>query len=793
VVDASSLQVGSDAQSVRLHGLPLGSTLVLVDGHRVGVTADAASNDVFDLNDVPLAVVQSIEILPQGSSAIYGSDAIAGVVNIALKRDFEGFEASVKYGGADRTDETDASLAWGRRGDRGGVEVAASYFGQGELVGSERALTADANFTRFGARDARFAMGNPGNVFALGGANLPGLGAPFAAVPAGFTGTPSIAEFAGTAGKLNELTLLSDYGLIPAVQREGLLVSGDYALAPRLEVTGELLYAHGDLQQGLFPNGLLIAQPSFQSFTASAANPFNPFGVKVGVGYVFPGVSVLHSTTDYLLPTVDLKADLAHGWTVDFSGTASLDWETRSAGGQVNAAAMQAALNASNPAAALNPFVAGAPGSAQLINSVLFVDRERYRGELVTGAVLLRGSPVTLPAGKLQLALGGEYNHASRFALNVTTGAGIDTAAPTVTRDSYAFYGEALVPVLGPRAGSADDLFDLTAAERYDNFSDFGGHWTSQVGGVVRPLKGLALRGAWSQAFNAPSLFQLFQTQVTFQNPVFDPVLGKPTVVTVTSGGNPHLKPETGESWSVGFSYAAGAIPGLEISVSDWNIEEANSIQSLNAQAIINNVQFFPGQVVRAPNCAGGPPCPIVTVNQTFSNFGEINVGGVDYAVSYRFLAGGVEWTPQVSATRIYTYQVALQPGAAATNRVSIANDDTNWAPRWKARLALEARAGAWSAVLAGRYVGSYRDYDPLLNGTYLRQGDVWYADVNFRYDLGSLGVPALHNLALELGAVNLFDQQPQFSTYRSAAIGYDILQSDIRGRFLYFRLAARL
>jgi iron complex outermembrane receptor protein len=792
VVGPSSLEVVSDAQSVRLHGLPLGSTLVLVDGHRVGVSADAAPSNVFDLNDVPLAAVQSIEILPQGSSAVYGSDAIAGVVNITLKKDFDGFAGSVKYGGADHTDETDASAIWGHHWNRGSIEVGASYLGQGQLVGSERPLTADANFTRFGSRDARFAMGNPGNVFGVGGANLPGLNARYAAVPTGYTGTPSIAEFAGTAGTLNHFSLFSDYGLIPAAQREGLLLAGTYEFTPTVELSAQLLYSHGNLQQGLYPNGLLVAQPSFQSYTASAANPFNPFGTKVGIGYVFPGISVLHTTTDYLMPSVDLKADLGRGWTLDFSGTASLDWETRNAGGQVNATALQAALNSSNPATALNVFVAGAPGSAQLINSVLYVARERDSGELATASVLLRGSPVTLPAGALKLSFGGEYDYASQFALNVTTGQGLNTATPTVSRNSYAFYGEALVPVVGPRAGVTGDLFDLTAAGRYDHYSDFGGHWTSQVGGVVRPLSGLTLRTAWSQAFKAPSLYQLFQTQVPFQNPVFDPVLGQPEIVTVTSGGNPHLNPETGESYSFGFAYADGAIPGLDVSVSNWNIEQSNSIQSLTAQAMINNAQFFPGAIIRAPSCVSGPPCPIVAVNQTYANFGEIHAAGLDYALSYRFQAGGVEWTPQASATQLYQYRVALQPGQPATNRVSLANDDSNWAPRWKARLALEARAGPWNGVLAGRYVGSYRDYDPLLNGAYLQLGNIWYADANLRYDFGSLGVPALRNLAAELGAVNLFDQQMQFSNYRSGAVGFDVLQADIRGRFLYFRLQAR-
>src|SRR6202007_1519215 len=98
IVDPGSLQTAGFATSVRLHGLPLGTTLVLIDGRRMETTSAAAFDDVFDLNNVPLAAIERIEVLPQGSSAIYGSDAIAGVVNIILKKDFEGFAGTAKYG-----------------------------------------------------------------------------------------------------------------------------------------------------------------------------------------------------------------------------------------------------------------------------------------------------------------------------------------------------------------------------------------------------------------------------------------------------------------------------------------------------------------------------------------------------------------------------------------------------------------------------------------------------------------------------------------------------------------------
>jgi iron complex outermembrane receptor protein len=119
IVDPGSLATAFFGTGVRLHGLPLGTALVLIDGRRIETTSADAFNDIFDLNNVPLAAVERIEVLPQGSSAIYGSDAIAGVVNIILRKDFEGFAGTVKYGAADDTNAFNTNLAWGGRWNHG--------------------------------------------------------------------------------------------------------------------------------------------------------------------------------------------------------------------------------------------------------------------------------------------------------------------------------------------------------------------------------------------------------------------------------------------------------------------------------------------------------------------------------------------------------------------------------------------------------------------------------------------------------------------------------------------------
>ncbi|HMH28620.1 MAG TPA: TonB-dependent receptor plug domain-containing protein, partial [Steroidobacteraceae bacterium] len=156
--DASTASAGTvntfaGGQSVQLHGLPSGTTLVLVNGRRIGASGTQAFGDVFDLNNIPLAAVDRIEVVPTGSSAVYGSDAIAGVVNIILKKDIEGVAVDARYGGAIGTRDSAISASAGHRWDAFDASVILSFDRKDELLGSDRAITKSSNYTPFGGPD----------------------------------------------------------------------------------------------------------------------------------------------------------------------------------------------------------------------------------------------------------------------------------------------------------------------------------------------------------------------------------------------------------------------------------------------------------------------------------------------------------------------------------------------------------------------------------------------------------------------------------------------------------------
>jgi hypothetical protein len=197
----------------------------------------------------------------------------------------------------------------------------------------------------------------------------------------------------------------------------------------------------------------------------------------------------------------------------------------------------------------------------------------------------------------------------------------------------------------------------------------------------------------------------------------------------------------------------------------------------------------FPGNVMRAAG-QSGELGPITKVIATDVNYGRLDVSGFDYQLSRAFQTPAGQWTPSVGATETYRYTAALVPGATPEDRVSRANDDGDFAPRWKGTAAIGWKLGIYKANVDARYTGRYQDYD---SNRYI--GNFWLYDANWRVNLGQAF--AAHNewlggAFLEIGGVNLFNKLPQYSNFDFGTFGYDPSQGDIRGRFLYAKLGTK-
>jgi iron complex outermembrane receptor protein len=225
-------------------------------------------------------------------------------------------------------------------------------------------------------------MCNPGEVFSLDGNNLPGLNSQYAAVPAGYRGKPTIPEFQGTAGTLNACSLEAHVSLIPATHRTGIFAEGNFELTPSIELFTELLYSHvvEDVLSG-YPG--LFGLPGFQSFTVSAANPYNPFGTTVGVTDLFTSLprQGFLLDTEFFRPLLGVRGDISRKWQWELAAWSSDDTtRERLPLSVVDNVGLQNALNSSDPTAALNPFISGPPGQQALLQSFYSDGLSKFSG-----------------------------------------------------------------------------------------------------------------------------------------------------------------------------------------------------------------------------------------------------------------------------------------------------------------------------------------------------------------------------------------------------------------------------
>ena len=770
--------------SVQLRGLPLGSTLILINGRRVQAVGSSSAN-FFNLNLIPMSAVERIEIVPVGSSAVYGGDALAGVVNVILKKSIDGFALDARLASGKGTGDGSISLATGRRDGDTSFLLLGSYGKTTPLTMAERDFFRDADYRRFGGVDGRTRSCTPGTVSSATGANLPGLNSTFAAIPPNAAGQPlSIASFAATAGQANLCNPLANgngTALVYGTEDFAVHAAAEHRITGAWSVFGELSFVNDRLraeQGGLQLNNVLVP----------ANNPYNPFGAPVRVTArlgLENGAETFERETNFTRALLGARADLGAGWDLEASVSTTRDdgrrhfWNT-----VVNAAARTAALGASTPATSLNPFTAGVAASADVLQSIWTDSLRESHGRKDQGSAFVRGSVIELPAGKVDVIVGAEV---ARDRYQTATPGSFDIATK---RTTSAAYGEMRVPLLRADAstGSAWDLAAVTVAARHDKYSDFGGANTYQAGAEVRPTRTLLLRASTATSFKPPTLLQTSVDDSSFTTDSFglvDPTRANAPIVggEVLRATNPALEPEKGRAYSFGAVWEPESASGTRLGVTAWRVKINGLISLLWPQDALNNEALFPGFVTRTPS-VDGTPGQVTRVLYSEVNFGSVDTSGADLELAHSWKGAGGKWTVAAGATRTTKYDVAIAPGSPVQHRLGRRAVDY-WAPKWKGRLFAGLDQGSWSLGITSRYLGAYKDMEP----SERELGKFWVHDLAGTLDLKRLGLgfSAVKGASLSLAIVNVANRLPEFvetSPY------YDITQADWRGRYASLRLS---
>jgi iron complex outermembrane receptor protein len=783
--------LGDGTQYADLRGLGFDTTVVLINGRRTIATASALSVNAFDLNSVPLGAVQRVEIVSDSASAIYGMDAIGGVVNIMLRDKIPEPRLDIDYGAADGG-AVERHAAFGASGSYGRARgsIVLDYFDRSPLFGRERDRWNNQDFTRFGGTDWRAPTASPGNVSSGTLENLPGLPSSFAAIPAttpGATLTP--ADFLPTAGQRNLDSLLRYRMIDQARVRKSAIAHGEYGFTEQATAYADLLYVDGETRDQLEP-------PALSSALVSGANPYNPFGTDVLVDLLLTdlGPQTFTNRAELIQCASGLRGRIGE-WIWDASLQKSQNNAATTRTGELAPVLVTAALSASDPGEALNPFGGSGANSSTLLTSLLApASQSRYRTESIESVASVRGPLVVLPAGALELIAGAEWRE---DVVRYDQGLPQDISGSN-QRSVVSGFGELRMPLVSEAAGipAVHDLV-LVLSGRLDDYSDVGKTFNPEYALIWRPAATLTLRTSVSEGFRPPPLFDLYMPHIEMPIPVADPARnGEFALPTWRLGGNPDLKSSSADSLNVGLRFEPTRSPALHLGANYWRIAIDDTITIPAAERLLAAESLLPDRILRGPpsasDIAAGMPGPLQLIDITRMNFGSIRTSGVDVSASVTLNTRAGHFKPELSGTWVHDFTTSNLVDGLNVSRVGVANFQGT-IPRWRAVATLTWSWQSFGITSAVRYVPSYEDAAFFGGRNGRKVSSQAIADVQLSVDLGKIvgEQSAWNGFELRAGASNLFDAEPPF-TEVALFSGFDPSQADLKRRFAYVKIAKK-
>jgi iron complex outermembrane recepter protein len=783
--------LGDGTQFADLRGLGFDTTLVLINGRRTIATASALGANAFDLNSIPLGAVERVEIVSDSTSAIYGADAIGGVVNIMLRDEIPEPKLDIDYGAANGG-AVERHAAFGASGSHGRARgsIVLDYFDRSPLLGRERDRWNNQDFTRFGGTDLRSPTASRGNVNSGTLEALPGLSASFAAIPAtslGTTLTPK--DFEATAGQRNLESLLRYQSIADAMTRKSVAAHGEYGFAEQTTAYADLLYTDGEkLDQ--------FAPPALSGVLVSGANPYNPFRSDVLVDALLTdlGPQTFTARTELFRSVGGLRGRIGD-WHWDTSLQKSQNDAETIRTGELDPVLVDAALAATNTDEALNPFGGTGANSPALLKSLLAPPSQgRYRTEAIQSVASVRGPLVGLPAGDLELIAGAEWRE-ERVRYD---GGPPPNISGSNKRSVGAAFGELRLPLVSEAAQipAVRDLV-LVLSGRFDDYSDVGRIFNPEYALIWKPTAALTLRTSLAESFRPPPLFDLYMPHIDARLPIVDPARGDEFALPIWhAGGNPNLKPSTADSLSIGLRFEPQRSPAVRFGANYWRIAIDDTIGIPAAARVLAAENLVPDRVLRGPptdsDIAADRPGPVELIDITRMNFGTLRTSGVDLSASVTLDTRAGLFKPELSGTWVHDFTTSNLVDGLDVSRVGVASFQGT-IPRWRAVASLNWTRQGFGITSAVRYLPSYDDAVFLGGRNGRRVASQAIVDAQFSLDLGKIvGEQSPWNgLELRAGAFNLLDAEPPFA---EAALfsGYDPTQADLRQRFAYVKIAKK-
>lgn len=792
------------AATANPRGLGGNRFLTLIDGRRAGTYALLASgvNSMFDLNSVPLGAIEQVEFLKDGASAIYGSDAITGVVNLKLKPRQDGAELEL-YAGNTLGHDTftrHARLLVGGRAGRTSASLGLSW----QAANSNFAI----DFPR--SQSSNYALKDP-----VKGADLRQTNSWPAyvtltaaeAAAAGFSSGAGIYVVAGGQPQANPqrshfVRVGTSVGAIPSENRYDWI--REWQFMPEYDYRGAFGVVDHQLASEVtaFFRGFVSHNVTTHPFTSSpvihlssagtspvgtlsfpATNPYNPFGIdlsRLNYRLIFLERRVYETTSTSTFAVGGLRGKLHPEWSWEAAATYRGNRVASLRRNHVRSEDLQAVLNGRTRTTAFNPF--GPSDNPDLVAGLFRDSHGRNRVYGYGGDVSITGRLRSLPTSRRRIgaAAGTEWDY-EKLATSPDTTTYIAALAETPTRgdrELHSTYVELAVP-LWDKPWSVE----LQAAARHERYSDFGSALKPKIAAKLRAPRtawlDVALRGSYSQSFKAPDLGRLHLTQFggysTIAEDPLRPQEGAQSVFIVR-GGNPYLQPEEADVWFAGLIVESPRLKHLSAGVDYFAVHVTNVIMDPQAGYLLSaqGRAQFPAAVERDNRVEN--PGPIVRILSLPRNMAAQWYQGFDFNV-----------TQAVPDTRVGSFQVSLE--ASLTRRLAydagggpleLLGHFSN--PKWRGSATVVWRRRAWATSLGARYIGAY----------VFDAASPWGVNPVTQLN-GAVTWRGLRRTEITVGANNLLGTEPPFNGHSDFGFIAGMYGQLGLGRFVYLRVKRAL
>jgi outer membrane receptor protein involved in Fe transport len=767
------------AASISLRGLGADATLVLVNGRRVAISsfAESVTTNFVDINTIPVAAIERVEVLKDGASAVYGSDAVAGVVNIVLRKDYDGFEVSAGYGDvtSGSASEMNASAIWGTSGEDSNITMIFDYFKNDTLSNTERGHMGSADQSwHAGGHDNRSSRGFPGRFF----------------VDDGEGGSVILVDPGCPPERTSGQTCVFDYGpynlLIPESERTGLLLLGHKALTPGIEVFTEIAAQHNTSVAEGAPTPL--DETAGLTLTNHPNDPY-PGVDAVGISRfrtVDAGARQWSIETDNLRAVLGFRGKVSDwDWEVGLQRARSESLQTGNRHqGWVRTDFLQQELTAGT----YNPF-GGTINPQDVIDRITTSLVRQGNSDLTMYDAQITGPLFDVSGGPVMMAAGAEYRDESvsdqpddQFVRGLIFGTEAVSAA--ASRNNWSAFVEFSVPLV--------ESLELSLAGRYDDYSDFGDTTNPKVALRWAPIDQIAFRASWGQGFRAPSLAQIglgpSQESEFFQDTygcADNPVYCANTDFLIIFSGNPNLQPEKSENFNVGAVWQP--TKDVNVSVDYWDITQDHKIDEVPRIFIYTlecNNQASTICVRGAP-LPGDTLGPLSFIRSGFVNISSQKAQGVDLAAYWNMGMGAGSLTLGLDWSHLLKFEKRVLDASGLAFETQDFTGEYEY-PEDRAQLTGDYQFGEWGVRASVNYISSFKDFrflSPPVTTAVPTVSSFTTLNLQFAYS-------GIKNTKVALSIDNALDQKPPFAIGDDDTdlYGYVSGTHNPRGRFWNLR-----